>query len=132
MQALFNDWVQIREEEFKMQAKAGTPRGEGAKLVARLAFQRIRELQSAVAEGRQCIDAKTASAATLEQTIAGLEAAARQRDVAVSEAEDKLARVRLGCAWPVLYEAGFQKGCWLSKRLQLCLSCSCCCVAGRS
>ena len=65
----------------------------GAKVVARLAFAKIKSLHGALAEYRQAVEAKSAAVAGLQQAIAGLEEAARQRDAAVEEAEAKLAQV---------------------------------------
>ena len=68
----------------------------GAKIVARLAFNKIKELQGALGDYRRQAEARSASVAGLEAAIVGLEAAARQRDAAMQEAEDKLAEVGAG------------------------------------
>ena len=62
-------------------------------MVARLSFAKIKALQGALTEYRQAVEAKSAAVAGLQQTIAGLEEAARQRDAAVEEAEANVAQV---------------------------------------
>ena len=91
--------------------------------MARLAFAKIKSLHGALAEYRQAADAKSAAVAGLQQTIAGLEEAARQRDVAVEEAEAKLAQVggRAGLG-AGLVPAGRGGSCGLR---WLCRMCAC-------
>ena len=65
----------------------------GAKLVARLAFSKIKELQGSLAQYQQQLEGRGAEVAALEGTVAGLQAAASQREAAVAAAEDRLAQV---------------------------------------
>lgn len=66
----------------------------GAKVVARLAFKKIKALQANLAEQRQALANKEAAVASLQQTISGLQEAASQRDAAVQAAEARVAEVR--------------------------------------
>lgn len=71
------------------------PCSAGAKIVAKLAFNKIRSLHAAVAEQSRAAEAKAGEVARLQATIEGLEAAAAERGEAVAAAESKLAQVGL-------------------------------------
>lgn len=66
----------------------------GAKVVARLAFNKIKQLQANLAELRQAVADKGSTVASLQQTISSLQEAASQRDAAVQAAEARVAEVR--------------------------------------